>query len=140
MRKYYIFLIDSYVIDSYINDPASLYKTLKKVYSSRMNMKYRVSIFKQITKMIEKTVITNYIENKFNSYKKNKDKYLLNINDEKCLVEINYSCVVLYTNKNFSNIFDILKIYNKNFFVCDFKNEDYFFINKISNKVFKNNI
>lgn len=133
MRKYYIFLIDSYVIDSYITDTESLYKIIKKLHNSKLNIKYKLSIYDQIINHIDKDVITNYIENKYDNFIKHNNKYLLKFDDEICLTEIKHSCAIVISNKNYSNMFNVLKIYNKNFFICDFENEDYFFIDIINN-------
>ena len=135
MRKYYAFLIDSYVLDTYLYDTKSLYKTINKMINSNIDIKYRLSIYEQLINIIDKEIFISYIESKFKKYKKNNNKYILKYNGESCLIKINYSHIEIYTNKNYSFIFNILLVYNKNFFVCDFNNDDYFFLKKISNKL-----
>ena len=36
------------------------------------------------------------------------------------------------TNNNYSSFFETMKEYNKNIFICDFENEDFFWLNKIN--------
>jgi hypothetical protein len=43
-------------------------------------------------------------------------------------LELNYSCAVVKTSVNIPEIMRVLNIYNKNIFVCDFENSDYFWL------------
>ena len=123
MRKYYIFnIIDK---ESYYNDQDILYKLLYTMYNMQ-NLNYGIVLYNRICKIVDISCISNYLENKY-KIKRHKNKYLLYNH----LIELNKSHIVIKSKINIPKIFNILNIYSKNFFVIDFKNEDYFWLDDI---------
>ena len=54
-------------------------------------------------------------------------------------IELKYSRIVVRSKYNYPRIMKSFNCYNRNIFVCDFKNNDYFFLNSfIRNKVLEN--
>ena len=46
-------------------------------------------------------------------------------------MEIRHNYIKIKTNKDLSYFLKVLVSYQLNYFVCDFKNQDYFFLNGI---------
>lgn len=130
MRKYYLFIINKEYKEIYINNTNVLYQTLYNLYKLRKDdLRIGFSIYNQICKTFNKKIIIKYLKEKYN-LKSKKDKFYLESKKEELLIKINYSCVIIYTNVNIPKIFKVLYLYNKNIFVVDFKNEDYFWLTR----------
>ena len=127
MRKYYLFLIKDIYVNSYYNKRNILYQTLKSLYEIKGYINYSLSVYNQICNIIDYHLLINYFNNKKNIIKRNNSFYIIN-DTENTYINISYSCIIIMTNNNFSSIFKILKLYSKSIFVCDFINNDYFWI------------
>ena len=125
MRKYYIFIIRQEFYENYKNNPLYLYKTLEKLYSLKISdFGYGISIYNQLCLIFNTEVLNNYFLRKFNNYKYNKHF----IKSEHTIIEINKTCIVLLTKYNIPKVMKNLLYCNKNLFVCDFENRDYFWL------------
>ena len=51
--------------------------------------------------------------------------------DEITLLKVFNSHIKIKSNKNYTPFLNTIKQYNKNIFICDFENKDYFWANKI---------
>ena len=67
----------------------------------------------------------------------NSQEHIINdlYHDEVSILKINKSHLKLESNKSISSFFKILMEINSNYFVCDFKDKDFFFITEIANLV-----
>ena len=125
MRKYYIFIIRKEFYKIYKNNSLVLYKTLENLYSLNLNkFGYGISIYNQLCLTFNTEVLNNYFLRKFNNYKYN--KHFISV--ENTIIEIHKSCVVVLTKSNMPKVLRYLLYYNKNIFVCDFDNKDYFWL------------
>ena len=52
--------------------------------------------------------------------------------EEITFLKVFNSHVRIKTNNNYSKFFNSIQEYNQNIFVCDFENQDFFWINKIN--------
>lgn len=130
MRKYYLFIIDKNFKSIYLKNTDILYQTIRNLYTIKNeDLRFGISIYNQIFKTFNKKLLIKYLREKYN-LKSDKDKYYLVNGKEEILIKFNYSCVIIYSNINIPSIFKILYLYNKNIFVVDFKNEDYFWLVK----------
>ncbi|MEG0826368.1 MAG: hypothetical protein RR404_02735 [Bacilli bacterium] len=130
MRKYHLFIIRSDFKESYYKNSKVLYQTLFNLYKLKSeDCRIGVSIFHQICNLFNPDLLINYIKEKY-KLKSKKNHYFLINNEERTFVNFNYSCTIIYTNKNIPFIFKILYLYNKNVFIVDFENEDYFWLRK----------
>lgn len=130
MRKYYLFIIKGEYKDLYIKNSKSLYDTLNNLYRLKIeDLRMGVSVYNQICNLFNPNLLINYVKDKYN-LKERKNKYFLKNGNEEILIKFNYSCVIIYTNRNIPKILKVLYLYNKNIFVVDFKNEDYFWLVK----------
>lgn len=130
MRKYYCFIIKKDFKEVYIRNSEVLYQTLYNLYKIKKE-DYRIglSLYNQICSPFYPDFLIDYIKDKYH-LKKRKHKYLLQTTNEKVLILLKYSCVILISDVNLPAILKILYLYNKNIFVVDFKNHDYFWLTK----------
>lgn len=141
MRKYYLFAIKKDFYKSYYKNSEILYETLSNLYYLRQqNISYGLSIYNQICDVFNKDILINYFHIKNGLYIKKKNKKILvdNIeNTEKYIIQINYSCIIIYSNK-LPIILRLFNYYNPRIFICDFENNDYFWNNgNISNNFYE---
>ena len=137
MRTFYIYEINDYFTSVYDKYPYKLYKMLEDAYlSKRFNKKNTFLVYEQIIKNYNKLFVNNYIfaNNKLNIYYYNKDNMHLisNINEYSKML-VNTYCLKLNSNVNYPSFFDNINNYSDNIFICDFINNDYFWLKKIAN-------
>lgn len=137
LRKYYLFLVKKEYIDAYQKKPEVLFKTLHNLYEMKENYNSGLSVYHQICNVFDKRLLTHYFFNK-KEFQGRRNQFYFIKNQEMSLLKINYSCLILFTNHNFSSFFKVLKIYNPHLFVCDFDYGDYFWLDQyhhISHKI-----
>ena len=141
MRVFYIYNVNDYFKSVYDNYPYKLYKMLEDAYlTNKHNTKESIKLYEQITTRYNKLFINNYIfaNNKLDiSYYHKDDKHLITNNNEYTKLEVNRYYLKIKTNINYPKFFNNINIYSDNIFICDYKNNDYFWLNKVSK--FKNN-
>lgn len=69
------------------------------------------------------SILSNYLNDRYNLSRK-KVFYI-----ENSIVIIKPSRIIIKSNHYMPNIIKIFNLYNRNIFVCDFKNENYFWLN-----------
>ncbi len=141
MRMFYIFDIKKDIYELYYNNPSNLFKILENIYyMHEEDINYGFSIFKQLTNRINITKINNEIYIKLHKdlvYTKIDNEHIINdlYHDEVSILKIKNSHLIIESNKSISSFFKILNDINNNYFVCDFKEKDFFFMDKITNLV-----
>lgn len=142
LRMYYIFNVKSDVANLYRDNPSNLYKILESIYyMHKEEADYGFNIFKQITSKIKVNDINNNIYIKMHKeliYSKINNEHVINdlYHDEISILKVKSSHLILESNKSFSSFFYLLSEYNPNYFICDFKEKDFFFVNSLKN-IFK---
>lgn len=138
MRMYYIFNVKNDIANLYRSSPSSLYKILESIYfMHREEADYGFNIFKQITNKIKVTEINNDLYIKMHKeliYTKINSEHIINdlYHDEVSILKVKSSHLLLESNKSYSSFFGILNSINANYFICDFKEKDFFFISDIN--------
>ena len=141
MRLYYVFNIKSEIRELYQDKPASLYRILENIYyMHEEDINYGFSIFKQLTNKNKTIDLNNNIYIKLHKdlvYSKIGDEHIINdlYHDEVSILRIKNSHLKIESNKSVSSFFKILLDLNNNYFVCDFKDKDFFFISEIANLI-----
>lgn len=129
MRKYFLFSIRKEYYDIYYKNPLVLYKTLENLYYlKKENINFGLSLYKQICNIIDVDRLNSYFEQV--CLEKKNNKYLLVYNQEKIIFGVYYPCIVCKTSKNYPFGLKIISYYDRNLFVCDFENKDYFFLDR----------
>lgn len=137
MRIYYVFDIRSEYVDLYREAPNSLYNVLHQLYYMRKkDLEYGFNMFKQLANRIDKDDLDKNIFLKLHSkmtYVKKKDNHIINnlYKDEISALKVKHSYILINTNKSYTDFFNVLALDNRNYFVCDFINNDYFFLSNI---------
>lgn len=137
MRVYYLFKINDSFSKLYFNKTYYLYKMLEQISLSSKNdfiIAYR--LFEQMATPFNKSKINADIYKKYeynNNYIKILNKHTLDDGIEKTKLTVYNTYIKIKTNKNITEFFKILKD-EKNMFVCDFNNKDYFWLDKVSVK------
>ena len=67
------------------------------------------------------------------TYIKKGNNHIINnlYKDEISALKVKNSYILINSNKNYTEFFNVLLIENPNYFVCDFINKDYFFLSNI---------
>ncbi len=137
MRVYYLFKINDSFSNLYYNKTYYLYKMLEQISNSSKNdfiISYR--LFEQMAVAFSKTKINSEIYRKYaydDSYYKTLNKHILDNGVEKTKLTVYNTYIKVKTNKNITEFFKIIES-EKNIFVCDFVNKDYFWLSKVINK------
>lgn len=137
MRTYYIFEIKDEFYKLYKDGPNTLYIILRQLFLlKKQDAEYGFNIFNQLTNQQNKYLLNKNIFVKYHKemiYTKLGNEHIINnlFKDEISILTIKNSYIMLSTNHNYSSFFNILIDYSNNYFVVDFKNQDYFFLNDI---------
>jgi len=139
MRLYYVFNVKDDIAKLYKDNPQSLFKVLENIYYMHVDdVMYGFNIFKQITNKIKVMELNNNLYIKLHRdlvYSKTKDEHVINdlYHDEVSILKVKSSHLLIESNKSYSSFFKVLNEFNRNYFICDFKEKDFFFISDIQN-------
>ena len=129
MKKYYLFIIKKEYINIYKNKSYVLYKLLESLYYTKpYDFSYAKNIYNELSNNISVKLLNNYINERI-GHKKINNLIKLNSKNELTYLNIMYPCIIVYSNK-LSKIFKVFNIYNRNIFVCNFNDKDYFWLNE----------
>ena len=137
MRRFYIFSIREELLLLYKENPNDLYKILRSIYVMKDDeITYAYNLFKQICKGIDSLGINNKLYLQMHNdlvYTKIGNEHIINnlYKDEISVLKIKKSHMLLDSNSSYSSFFIFLNQNNKNYFICDFKTNDYFFLKDI---------
>ena len=134
MKVYFIFDVKEQFISLYQNNYRVLYNILRQIYYlDREEVNYAYTLFRQLVNTIDKNTIDRDIFLKLHRdipYSKRGNVHYINnlYKDEVSRLTIKRSYIRLETEQLNSSFFEVLKKYSSNYFVCDFKNYNYFFL------------
>lgn len=126
MREYNLFVIKQEYTNIYQNNPLHLFEILKKLYSMNKNINYGITFYEQLCNYIGIDTLRYYLNTKYNL--NNYSRYYI----DSTFIELKPSRIVLRSKSNIPNIIKVFNCYNRNIFVCDFKNNDYFWLNSFA--------
>lgn len=134
MKVYFIFDVKEQFISLYQNNYRVLYNILRQIYYlDREEVNYAYTLFRQLVNTIDKNTIDRDIFLKLHRdipYSKRGNVHYINnlYKDAVSRLTIKKSYIRLETEQLNSSFFEVLKKYSSNYFVCDFKNYNYFFL------------
>ena len=137
MRRFYIFSIRKELMSLYKENPGNLYKILNSIYGmNEEELTYAYNLFQQICVNIDNLSLNNKLYLKMHNdlvYTKIDNEHIINnlYKDEVSVLKVKKSHLVLDCNSSSSSFFQFLNSQDSNFFVCDFKDSDYFFLSDI---------
>ena len=140
MRTYYAFIIKDSLMHFYSKKPYSLYKILEQIYRLKNNdivLGYR--LLEQVTEPFGTRKTDKFIYKKHLNeleYSRLDDGHMIKnlYSEEITFLKVFHSHVRIKTNNNYSSFFNSIQEYDENIFVCDFENQDFFWVNKINFK------
>ncbi len=141
MRTFLVFLINDSYYSLYKNYPSSIYNILNQLnHLKKDNLMFANNILKNMTDEIDKEELDKNLFIKLHTdipYSKRGSIHIYNnfYLGEVTTMEIRYKYIKITSSKDHNYFLQSLKEFNKKFFVCDFKNCDYFFIDDLVVKV-----
>lgn len=125
---YYLFIIKKEIYEIYKNKEFSLYKLLFNLYNlNKEDYTYGITLYNQLCDTVNIKKIKQYFE-LLNKVRIGKNKYYLTENKIAHLIIINPSHITYKTEKISLNILYILNNYSKYIFICNFKENEFFFL------------
>ena len=134
VKEYYIFSIKKEFVKLYKDRPNELFYIFNRIYYMKpIDKNYGYNLFEQISEFTDKKSINNYIYDLYKDkimYSFTNNEHIINnlFLNEISILKIKNSNLRIETNIEDCSFFKDLKKYNTNYFVCDFKNQDYFFL------------
>jgi len=125
MREYNLFVIKKEYFNLYKKRPLYLFNILQNLFYFQNNFNYGVTLYEQLCNRINIYRIKEYLNDK---YDLECDKYF---HIDKVLIELKPSRIILKSKCNLPRIMKSFNCYNRYIFVCDFINEDYFWLNEV---------
>lgn len=135
MRVFYIYNINDFFTSMYEKYPYKLYKMLEDAYFTRKhNMSLSSNLYEQIITNYNKLFVNNYLfaNHKLDIYYYHKNNmHMISNRQEYSKLMVNSYCLKLKSNINYPKFLKTIHEYSDNIFICDFENQDYFWLNKI---------
>ena len=137
MRTFYIFKMRKEFVNLYRDNPSSLYNVLKHLYNMKTSdANIGFNLYNQLIEKINKSELDRKIFIKYHKefiYSKNGNDHVINnlYKDEISILTIKNAYILVTANKNYSSFFNIIAAFGSEYFICDFNNQDYFWINDI---------
>ena len=137
MRIYYIFNIKKDIYEIYKSTPSVLFNFFNYLYTSKKDtLDYGNIIFKQIADSFDKEKLDLKLFIKMHNkmiYSKRGDDHIINnlYRDEISVMNIKKSYIIINSNKNITEFFNILNDEYNECLVCDFVNFDFFYLSNL---------
>lgn len=135
MRTYYIFKINKYFAYVYKKWPHKMYKIIEELYHTKdYDIHFNYRYYQKFAIEFNKRAINEYIYsiNKKNAnYYRDNNVHIIN-NDKYNKLIVNTTCIMLKTDDIYSVFLNDLNVYLDNIFVCDFKSQDYFWLESLN--------
>ena len=137
MRTFYLFKVKKEFINLYKDNYSILFDSFKRIYSMNKNdVDYGYNLLFQLIDIIGKDDVDRHLfvklHNKMYYTKQDNDHIINNLyKDEVSILKVKNVYMKLEVNKDYSMFFDILYNKHDNYFICDFINNDYFFLRDI---------
>ncbi len=135
MRTYYAFKINNYFAYVYRNKPYKLYKMLEEMYYTKeYDVIATYKSYKQMASEFYTLSFNEYICNSFYgnyNYERQSNAHLYKDGFEVSKLIVGSSNLKIVSNLNYPIFFNIINDYIDDVFICDFKEKDYFWLDKV---------
>ena len=134
MKVYFIFDVKREFINLYKGNERVLYHILRQIYYlEKEEVEYGYNLFNQLINKIPKQDLDRKIFIKYHQdipYSKRGDTHYINnlYKDEVSRLTIKNSYIKLELEQKTSTFLSILPDFSNNYFICDFKNHNYYFL------------
>ena len=141
MSEFYIFSVKEAFYKLYKNNPGELFYVYNRIYNMKKSDKdYGYNLFCQISDFLDKKYINTLIKAQYKDkimYSNSDNEHIINnlFLNEISILTVKNCTIKIESNIDNPSFFDSLKKSNMFLFVCNFKDKNYFFINKTKSKV-----
>lgn len=136
MKELYIFNVKEEFYKLYREKPSELFFIFNRIYHMKLSDKeYGYNLFSQISNFLDKSKINEVIKDKYKDkimYSNNGNEHIINnlFLNEISILTIKNSNIKIESNVEKPAFLEDLRDLKLNLFVCDFKNQDFFFITR----------
>ena len=136
MNELYIFNVKEEFYKLYREKPSELFFIFNRIYHMKLSDKeYGYNLFSQISNFLDKSKINEVIKDKYKDkimYSNNGNEHIINnlFLNEISILTIKNSNIKIESNVEKPAFLENLRDLKLNLFVCDFKNQDFFFITR----------
>lgn len=141
MKKFYIFKVKNSFYKLYKENTVELYSVYNRIYRmKKADKEYGYNLFCQISEFLDKKEINDKIYQNYSDkimYTKSGNEHIVNniFLNEISILTVKNSNIRIESNINNPMFLKDLKYLEGHYFVCNFEENDYFFINKKKVKV-----
>ncbi len=141
MKEYFVFNVREEFYKLYKNKPSELFFIYNRIYYMKeIEKEYGYNLFSQISHFLDKEYINNFFNNRYKDkimYSYNNNEHIINnlFLNEITILTVKNSNIRIETNVDSPTFLTDLRDMKGTYFVCDFKNQDYFFIMKKRAKI-----
>lgn len=139
MRVFYIYNVNNFFYEVYKKYPYKLYKMLEETYyTNRYDMMLSSNYYEAITDNFNKLFMNNFLNlnHDIDAYYTSKaNTHLISNYQEYSKLMVSNYCLKLKTNINYPTFFNSLLKFSNQIFICDFENQDYFWLEAIGKKI-----
>ena len=136
MKEFYIFNVKEEFYKLYKDKPSELFFIFNRIYYMKPSDKeYGYNLFTQISNFYKKDEINNLFKNKYNDkimYSYNDNEHVINnlFLNEISILTVKNSNIRIESNIDRPSFLEQLREIKGAFFVCNFKEQDYYFLAK----------
>lgn len=136
MKELYIFNVKEEFYKLYREKPSELFFIFNRIYHMKLSDKeYGYNLFSQISNFLDKSKINEVIKDKYKDkimYSNSGNEHIINnlFLNEISILTIKNSNIKIESNVEKPAFLEDLRDLKLNLFVCDFKNQDFFFITR----------
>ena len=140
MKEYYVFNIRKEFAKLYIDKPGELFYIFNRIYYMKaIDKEYGYNLFEQISLFYDKKQINNFITKEYVDkimYSYNNNEHIINnlFLNEISILKVKSSILKIESNHDNPSFLKSLNKYPGNLFICNFKDQDYFFLKRKKEK------
>lgn len=140
MKEYLIFNIKDEFMKIYKDRPSELFSIFNRIYYMKaIDKNYGYNLFSQIANFYDKQDLNKFLYDKYKDkimYSSNYNEHIINnlFLNEISILNIRSSNIKIETNHEENSFLNDLKEYSKNLFVCNFKEQEFFFLKNFKSK------
>lgn len=144
MNEFYIFDVKEAFYKLYKDKPNELFFIYNRIYNmKKSDREYGYNLFCQISNFLDKEKINNLLKEEYKEkimYSNSKNEHIINnlFVNEISILTVKNPNIKIESNITKPSFLDDLKKLDLHLFVCDFKNNNYFFLSKKRIKVNNN--
>lgn len=136
MKEYFVFNIKVEFAKLYKDRPSELFYIFNRIYYMKeIEKEYGYNLFDQISNFYDKEYVNSFIYNRYKDkimYSNNGNEHIINnlFLNEISILKVKNSNLKIETNYDKCTFLKDLRHFNGHLFVCNFKEQEYFFIKK----------